>query len=414
MIRTRLSSLRHLVYALTALAIVVALGEVGLRIYDSYTGQITRYDVFDQGMAHRSWTTHHSMKPSGSFYLPKQDGSDGITIRTNSLGLRGEEVAVPKPPGVYRIVCLGDERTLAATVPAEDTFVGQLEGILQQYTRQRVEVLNAGVPGYCPLLSYLQLKHQLAVLQPDLLIVNFEMSDVADDYRYRRLTAMSADGMPLYCTHPKLLPAPETGASPNCEMLLLLQWGKRTATGLVAENIGDGEADNISAACARYAWLKDHPPEWATYIEKAMEPMLQCKILGRGLYADILVATGPVPWQVSPTASCSGDIREKVGVPVGTHCPSRRPFELLADYCRQHNIAFCDASPAFFADESPDALFQSDSLDYSSNGHRLYARELARHILRNSAGIWENLPSAGQRQPAVESTTRREMRSTAQ
>ena len=210
-----------------------------------------------------------------SVQSPTNGATPGVTVRINSLGLRGDEVIVPKPPGVYRIVCLGDERTLATDVPEEETFVAQLEALLQNYTRQRVEVINAGVPGFCPLLSYLQVKHQLAVLQADVFVVNFDMSDVADDYHYRRLTAMSPEGIPLNCTHPKLLPAPDTGASPDCEMLLLLQWGKRTATELVADNIGDGEADNISVATGRYSWLKDDPPDWSKYIEQSFEPLDQ-------------------------------------------------------------------------------------------------------------------------------------------
>ncbi len=79
------------------------------------------------------------------------------------------------------------------------------------------------------------------------------------------------------------------------------------------------------------------------------------------------------------------------------HCASRRPFELLAEYCRRQNIALCDASPAFQVAESPSLLFQEQTLGYSSEGHRIYARELAKRILRNSAGIWERPPSAGDR-----------------
>ncbi|WP_339911822.1 SGNH/GDSL hydrolase family protein [Symmachiella dynata] len=414
MIRTRLADLKHLIYAVLALLILVVLGEVGLRVYDSYTGQITRSDIFDQGIVHRSWTTHHALKPSETQQSPTVGETPGVTVRINSLGLRGDEIVVPKPPGVYRIVCLGDERTLATEVPEEETFTGQLEALLQQYTRQRVEVVNAGVPGYCPLLSYLQVKHQLAALQADVFVMNFDMSDVADDYHYRRMTAMSRDGLPLNCTHPKLLPAPNTGASPDCELLLLLQWGKRTASELVADNIGDGEADNISVATGRYAWLKDDPPDWSPYIEQSMEPLQQLKTLTRGLFADLIVAAGPVPWQICPTASGGEALRNEIGVPVGTHCASRRPFQILADYCQQETITMCDTSPAFQASDVPATLFQEVTLGYSREGHRLYARELAKRILRNSAGIWERPQSSSNSQPAPQATTHRDPRSTSQ
>jgi hypothetical protein len=34
-----------------------------------------------------------------------------LVIRVNALGLRGDEIATPKPPGTIRVVCLGDSTT---------------------------------------------------------------------------------------------------------------------------------------------------------------------------------------------------------------------------------------------------------------------------------------------------------------
>lgn len=393
MIRNQLSGLKHLLYAVLTLLVLIALGEVGLRIYDSYTGQVTRHDVYDQGLTHKSWVTHHALKPLESHVGENPDTLVPVPIQINSLGLRAAEVAIPKPPGVYRIICLGDERTLALEIPHEQTFSGRLESFLQAYTRQRVEVINAGVPGYCPLLSFLQVKHQLAGLQPDLLVLNFDMSDVADDYQYRRLTSISPQGVPLSCTHPGLMPPPETGASKNCEMLLLMQWGKRTATGLWADNLVPDGSSSIGAPEARYAWLEDHPPDWSIYIQQSLQPLEHLKQLSQGFYADLLVAVGPVPWQISATASCGEGVRENAGVHAGNLCAGRAPFEILARQCAEAGILYCDASVAFRGAKSPDNLFLKGSLGFSAQGHELYARELAKRIVGNSAGIWERRPA---------------------
>lgn len=70
-------------------------------------------------------------------------------ISINSLGLRGPEVTLPKPPGSFRILILGDSFTEGKQVSFEETFARQLEGRLAAALPDRQwEVVNAGVSGY--------------------------------------------------------------------------------------------------------------------------------------------------------------------------------------------------------------------------------------------------------------------------
>ena len=85
-----------------------------------------------------------------------------------------------------RVLVLGDETILGLDVANADTFAARLQDQLRAAWRQPVEVINAAVPGDCPLLAALRLKHELLGLQPDIVICHFDMSDVADDYLYRR------------------------------------------------------------------------------------------------------------------------------------------------------------------------------------------------------------------------------------
>ena len=87
---------------------------------------------------------------------------------------------------MYRILCLGDESTLAAQTRAKDTFCGRLAEMLAAKSPVQIEVVNAGCPEYGPLLSFLRLRHALLVLAPDLVVYNFDMSDIVDDHRCRR------------------------------------------------------------------------------------------------------------------------------------------------------------------------------------------------------------------------------------
>src|SRR4029453_17992017 len=103
---------------------------------------------------------------------------------TNSFGLRSAEVAVPKPAGTFRILLLGDSFTFGFRAADEMVFARKLEQRLRADGFLSVEVVNAGVLSYCPLLEYLQYRHQLHALEPDLVILNFDMSDVQDHLEY--------------------------------------------------------------------------------------------------------------------------------------------------------------------------------------------------------------------------------------
>ena len=66
----------------------------------------------------------------------------------NSAGFRDERHAVPKPPGSWRIACLGDSVTFGYQLASFDSYPAALRSALAGMG-QRVEVFNAGVPGWC-------------------------------------------------------------------------------------------------------------------------------------------------------------------------------------------------------------------------------------------------------------------------
>lgn len=391
MIRSRLLCLKPIALALAALLLFLAAGEVGLRVYDSYTGGFSQRD--GDPLIARSWVTHHELKPLRTVAVPPPDGGEPIGIATNSYGTRGSDVAVPKPPNVYRIVCLGDEATFAAEVPEELTFCERLRQALQPHTRFQIEVINAGVPGYCPLLSCLQVKHSLTALQPDLVVLNFDMSDVADDYLYRRHTHVDGQGRPLACPHPELEAAKHARAERWDDRLLLARWAKGEVDWLT-EAPGLDERRDISAAHGRYAWLKDNPPDWSAYIQQALSPIEHLHATADYLYAQLVVAAHPAPWQVSATA-CADEVRAAAGIAFGTMYRSRRPFELLQAWHGQRGILFCDTSPAFQNAARPDDLYLRNAPRFSPAGHELYARELAGFLIENVPGLWSRGPSPG-------------------
>jgi len=380
--------LKHLLCAVCALALLCALSEIGLRVYDSTTGQLTRGRLYDRGLICKSWFCHHTLKPSQSFAVRHPDNEKRIKITLNSYGLRGPEPSVPKPPGVYRILCLGDDVTFAPQVVEAETFCAKLTEQLRNVSPIKIEVLNAGVPDYCPLLSYLQLKHQLLALQPDLVILNFDMSDIADDYQFRRFTAMDADGEPLSCQHPDLDLPKSMQVGKLEDAFLLPEFLKSRARCLWSEQAFREKGLDISCPTGKYRWLADDPPNWSVHIEQAFSGVTAIQKLVATLQGDFVVAVHPAPWQVSEIATDGPGVRAKVGVEPGQKFASRQPFETLADSCRVTGIPCCDASPGFINAESPEELYFKHAAAFSPEGHSLYATELARFLVEERIGLW--------------------------
>jgi lysophospholipase L1-like esterase len=124
--------------------------------------------------------TGKSMKPSfrGIHYQKE------VTI--NSRGMRDAEHERARPPGVQRILVLGDSWTFGVGVELESTWPRRLEEVLER-DGHAVDVMNAGVPGdgtYEEAIRYARLRD----LEHDLVLVGFyPVNDVHEDYqRYAR------------------------------------------------------------------------------------------------------------------------------------------------------------------------------------------------------------------------------------
>lgn len=396
MIRSRLACLKHVVYALTALVFLVCAVEVGLRVYDARTGGISDRGRGGRGLVVRSWLTHHSLAPLQTVDLKHPDTGETVRLVTNSHGLRGREIAVPKPDGVFRIVCLGDETLFAAELDESQTACARLEELLQQQTRYQVEVVNAAVPGYCPLLSYLQVKHSLSALQADVLVLSFDMSDVADDHGYRRHTQVGLSSLPLACLHPDLALGRPRRPNDLESRFLIYKWC-RTRLGLLrAETDANDATDDrrdIDTAEGRYAWLRDNPPDWSIYIRQALSPIDELNVLARSAGAQLIVSVCPAPWQVSPEASNAATVRAAAGVPRNRVYRSREAFEILQKYLAERRIPCCDPSDSFLQVPRSDELYLRNAPRLSARGHELYARRLAEFLVKNRPGSGETGPS---------------------
>jgi hypothetical protein len=109
-------------------------------------------------------------------------GPDGrVDYRINGLGFRGEEVAVAKPPGTRRIICLGDSFTFGEGVHEPDTFPRKLEARLRaESPDDKVEVINAGVQAYGTREEGALFSLRCQPLNPDGVVLAMFLNDATD------------------------------------------------------------------------------------------------------------------------------------------------------------------------------------------------------------------------------------------
>lgn len=99
-------------------------------------------------------------------------------VRTNSLGLRGAEVATPKPTGTLRILCVGDSCTFGSGAKTKQAYPARLEALLRERLGGRaVEVVNAGVPGFSSFQGLQLLESVGYGLEPDVVLFVLGVND---------------------------------------------------------------------------------------------------------------------------------------------------------------------------------------------------------------------------------------------
>lgn len=122
----------------------------------------------------------------------------------NALGwLEEAEVARVKPPGEFRVFYVGDS-FIEGVVPPAETVPAHIERALNESCDGggiRYEVINAGSLSYSPLLEYILIRYVIMPYAPDLIVLNVDMTDDFDDWKYRHTLVEDEAGAP-YAVRP--------------------------------------------------------------------------------------------------------------------------------------------------------------------------------------------------------------------
>ncbi len=171
---------------------------------------------------------HHTWKPSHESIDSARETPYRLVTNRQSW-VEEYDVAVAKPPNTYRIFYVGDSNTQGVVDP-EYKMVEIVERKLNAAVRRahpevdrggvplaarppvrmdratktlagklpvaplRFEVINAGTSSYSFLLYYIQIKDRILPYSPDLVVLNIDMTDVVNDYVYRKTAVRRANG----------------------------------------------------------------------------------------------------------------------------------------------------------------------------------------------------------------------------
>jgi lysophospholipase L1-like esterase len=353
---------------MAALLILLCLEGI-LRIAGYPTG-LYNFRPLDQSSLYHPNTTIHQV--SGP--LP-------YIIKTNNIGLRGEDVQLEKSAGITRIVALGDSVTEGFYVDNHDTYPAQLQEILKD-RGHNVEVINVS-QGYSSIDKEKEMLERYALpLKPDLVILTFVSNDIGE------LRGKSEEDI-LNGNNFNERPAVQSewflfGRTALGEVILdtMMRWQLRNynrnrdalRTGHRAQVMpgGDKHIRNAEHFLTAHAIVSDGIPAYTTITPK-WEPLI-------ALYKRGLRAVKDVCEQANAKliVSYHPDYSE-------IYMPDRpAPMHLrLKSMCAELDIPFHDQKPAFR--QSREEVLHFAPVDFHPNayGNRLIATDIANFLTNN-------------------------------
>jgi lysophospholipase L1-like esterase len=198
----------------------LALGEVGARVYD--WSPRSR----DQASGDNLGLSRYYHYPAGfGDLVPNQDGHWIIWfhrpyhVQTNSVGLRHVEEPDDR---AFRVLAVGDSQTFGPYLANDDTWPAWAENSLREHyhVSPKVQVFNAGIPGYTIADELAYLREKGIAFAPKLVLLAVFENDVLDLRR-------EADGT---------LQRPQAGASSRIVTVLKVL-GRNSAFVSLAEDV---------------------------------------------------------------------------------------------------------------------------------------------------------------------------------
>jgi lysophospholipase L1-like esterase len=308
-------------------------------------------------------------------------GTTPYLVRTNSLGMRGEEIPREKAPGTFRVVTIGDSATDGFFVDNEATWQYVLEERLKARLKRSVEVVNCARGGATIDKELWLLRHQGLPLHPDVVVLTFVTNDIEGILGKSLAQILAFDELgrperPWQAATRILITRTAIGEgafgaymrirSPKYRATRERVHQKRYDESRYVITGGTDYDKNAAHFLERYSWndglvLGDEFDERTTVaLERYGQALAEFSALCRQHGARLVFVYFPAYPQIYGRS------------------PSRRINTTLAGYCEKNGIGFVDLTDGF-ARVGRRAVFHLAPLDYHLNpaGNRLFAELVA-------------------------------------
>ncbi|MBX3703162.1 MAG: hypothetical protein KF822_05260 [Steroidobacteraceae bacterium] len=329
---------------------------------------------------------HHALVPDSYAELRQRDFH--YIQRVNHFGLRGRETTVGKPPGTRRILMLGDSFTMGKGVEDDQTFSvlveQELRARLATCSGGTVEVLNAGVDSYSPLLSYIQFSRDLVRFAPDLVILNLDHSDLVQEQAYRRQAVRDSSG--------EIVAVPQVWQQSLYERVL--SWVSRNLylTRILLVHVNRA-MDHRELTVRRvvnefgrehFAHTLEGDVDRSAQWQDIFDSIVRIKTLSASIDADFLLATYPWGHQL---ANAGWEAGRKDLMKDG-----ERTSNVTQQTIRTHSTALgidlLETLPDFKAYNSRGPLYFDYDPHWTPAGHRVMADSLAKFVRDHYISRW--------------------------
>ncbi|UCC43791.1 MAG: SGNH/GDSL hydrolase family protein [Candidatus Zixiibacteriota bacterium] len=335
-----------LMAAAVSLVLFVSIVEVGLRLADpdlSYTSSsfpvnrdINFSEVYEMD-TQLFWRFRRATLIDSRRY-------SGLSYQVNSLRMRGKEISTLTDD--YRIVAIGNSCTFGWGIPQQYTWVDLLETILNiRKPENRVQVLNAGVPGYTSYQGWQYFKRDLLDLDPNMVLIMFGWNDHWPAGKRIEDARQKMPGRVLVSVHNLLS---------RLKLYQLLRKAASSAVGEpVTESLGDLADDHSSPRrVALDEFVKNLEAMIALARENDAKPVLM------------------IPPVASPQIYYEGR-------PWNLHY-LHEPYQgCIRSVASQHSVPVIDLQAAFDRSANLFDRHQTDPIHFNVKGHRLVAAAAA-------------------------------------
>lgn len=311
----------------------------------------------------RQWT---KVGTAGSFAsLYRTDDAIGLRvlnpgvrvgrISTNAAGFRGPEITQPKQAGTLRIAFLGASTTFCAEVSSNEMVWPQLviDELRRRFPGTTFDFINGGVPGYTVSSLRSNLKHKVAPLQPDVIVIYQATNDLSAEVNALAVAAGlgRAHHQPGWLERHSLL------------------WE------LVSKNLRVMAAQRSPESASPTKLQVDAARLGGNFRTELGELLRESAATG----ARVAVATFSAHLRVGQSA----EQRKRAAVSALVYMPSMTPEALIAGYAR-YNTLIAEAAQAHAAlliggehDIPGDPAHFVDSVHFSDEGSRVMAARVA-------------------------------------